>query len=224
MTERLPSIGEFSFQLVFEMQIYLEIGEDFIMSRITISILTPILAAAFVPSVACAQFYTPPPVQQSQGHFPGGAGLDLGLRNGGFNPAVGAGLGPIGAGVGTGFGTQGIGAGANAGVGPLGASLDGGLGRNGVGVRSSAGIGNTGAAVEGGLSGDGIGVGGNARLFGFGGGASLGVGDRGPGLGASLAFGPLGTLEIGSHRNSYPGAQQTAAHVTPGQGLSLIHI
>jgi len=143
MTARLPSIGEFSFQLVFEMQVFFEIEEDLIMSRITISILTPILAAAFVPSVASAQFYTPPPVQQSQGHFPGGAGLDLGLRNGGFNPAVGAGLGPIGAGVGTGFGTQGIGAGANAGVGPLGASLDGGLGRNGVGVRSSAGIGNT---------------------------------------------------------------------------------
>ena len=188
------------------------------MSRFTITILTPILAAAFVPSQASAQFYTPPPVQQQQSHFPGGVGLDLGLRNGGFNPAVGAGLGPVGAGVRTGFGTHGLGAGANAGVGPIGASLDGGLGSNGLGVRSSAGVGNTGAAVEGGISDGGIGFGGNARVFGFGGGASLGVGDRGPGLGASLAFGPLGTLQIGSHRNSYPGARQTAAHVTPGQG------
>ena len=188
------------------------------MSRATIAILTPILAAAFVPSHASAQFYTPPPVQQYQGHFPGGVGLDLGLRDGGFNPAVGAGLGPVGAGVRTGFGTHGLGAGANAGVGPIGASIDGGLGRNGVGLRSSAGVGNTGAAVEGGLSNGGIGLGGNARILGFGGGASLGVGDRGPGLGASLAFGPLGTLQIGSHRNSYPGARQTAAHVTPGQG------
>ena len=110
------------------------------MSRFTITILTPILAAAFVPSQASAQFYTPPPVQQQQSHFPGGVGLDLGLRNGGFNPAVGAGLGPVGAGVRTGFGTHGLGAGANAGVGPIGASLDGGLGRNGLGVRSSAGL------------------------------------------------------------------------------------
>ena len=187
------------------------------MSRATIAILTPILAAAFVPSTASAQFYTPP-APYHYAHAPGGVGLDLGLRRGGFNPAIGAGIGPVGAGVGTGFGTHGIGAGANAGVGPLGATLDGGLGRNGVGLRSSAGIGNTGAAVEGGISEGGIGLGGNARILGFGGGASLGFGDRGPGLGASLAFGPLGTLQIGSHRNSYPGAQQTAAHVTPGQG------
>ena len=188
------------------------------MSRLSIAILTPILAAAFVPSAASAQFYAPPPVQQAQFHSPGGVGLDFGLRNGGFNPALGAGIGPVGAGVGTGFGTHGVGAGANAGIGPIGASLDGGLGRNGVGLRSSAGIGNTGAAVEGGISEGGIGLGGNARIFGFGGGASLGFGDRGPGLGASLAFGPLGTLQIGSHRNSYPGARQTEAHVTPGQG------
>ena len=190
------------------------------MSRVSIAILAPILAATFVPSQASAQFYTPPSAQAYNSHSPGGVGLDFGLRNGGFNPAVGAGIGPVGAGFGTGFGTHGIGAGANAGVGPLGATLDGGLGRNGVGVRSSAGIGNTGAAVEGGISDGGIGLGGNARILGFGGGASLGFGDRGPGLGASLAFGPLGTLQIGSHRNSYPGAQQTAAHVTPGQGNS----
>jgi len=188
------------------------------MMRIQIAAFTMILGLASVPTAASAQFYAPPAAQPYQSHSPGGVGFDFGLRQGGFNPALGAGLGPVGAGVQTGFGTHGIGAGANAGIGPIGASLDGGLGRNGVGISSSAGVGNTGAAVEGGLSKDGIGLGGNARILGFGGGASLGVGDRGPGLGASLAFGPLGTLQIGSHRNSYPGARQTAAHVTPGQG------
>jgi len=42
------------------------------MSRLTIAILTPIVATVFVPSTASAQFYTPPPVQSHQGHFPGG--------------------------------------------------------------------------------------------------------------------------------------------------------
>jgi len=64
------------------------------MSRFTIALLTPILATAFVPSQAHAQFYAPPPAPHYQGHFPGGVGLDLGVRNGGFNPAVGAGVGP----------------------------------------------------------------------------------------------------------------------------------
>lgn len=171
-------------------------------------------------SEASAQYYTPASAQGFHGHQPVGLGLDLGLRNNGFNPNVGFGIGQVGAGLGTGIGRNGIGTGANVGVGPLGASVDGGLGPNGLGLRSSAGIGNTGAAFNGGVSGGGLGVGANARVLGFGPGASLGVGKNGPGLGASLAFGSLGTLLIGSHRNTYPGAQQTAAHIYPDQNTS----
>lgn len=183
------------------------------------SLLAAASVALFVGE-ASAQYYNPGPTSQSFGHQPGGIGADFGLNQNGFNPNVGFGVGPVGAGVGTGFGRQGIGTGANVGVGPLGASVDGGLGRNGLGLRGSSGIGNTGAAFNGGVSNGGLGVGANARVLGFGPGASLGVGRNGPGLGASLAFGPLGTLLIGSHRNSYPGAQQTAAHVYPGQNAS----
>ena len=179
-----------------------------------------LLAAAsltLLATEASAQYYNPAPAQQLNGHQPGGLGLDLGLRNNAFNPNVGLGIGQVGAGVGTGVGLNGIGTGANVGVGPLGASVDGGLGRNGLGVRASSGIGNTGAAFNGGVSKGGLGVGANARVLGFGPGASLGVGKNGPGLGASLAFGSLGTLLIGSHRNTYPGAEQTAAHMYPDQ-------
>lgn len=184
-----------------------------------LSLIAP-LSLAVLASEASAQFYTPGPAPQSHTQHPGGLGLDLGLRNGGFNPNAGVGIGQLGAGVGTGFGINGIGAGANAGVGPIGASVDAGLGRNGIGARAGAGIANTGAAFEAGLSGGGVGVGANAKVLGFGAGASLGVGKRGPGLGTSIAFGPLGTLLIGSHRNSYPGARQTAAFTRPNQNAS----
>ena len=174
---------------------------------------------ALLASEATAQYYTPVS-PQSFGQPPVGLGLDLGVQNGGFNPNVGFGVGPVGAGVGTGIDRNGFGQGFSAGVGPLGFSADGGLGRNGLGLGASAGIGNTGACFEGGLSDGGGGLGASTRLLGFGPGFSLGFGDRGPGLGASMAFGPLGTLLIGSHRNSYPGAQRTASHIYPGQNTS----
>ena len=189
------------------------------MYRILKSSLVAIGAIALFASDASAQYYNPGQVVQNNSYQPG-VGLSLGAQNGGLNPNAGFGFGPVGAGAGLGVGRNGIGAGANTGVGPLGITADGGLGRNGLGLRGSGGIGNTGAAFDGGISDGGIGVGANARLFGFGPGASLGIGKRGPGLGASVAFGPLGTLLIGSHRNSYPGAQQTAAHVYPNQGAS----
>ena len=190
------------------------------MSYLIKSSLVAVFSLTFMASEASAQYYAPTPAPQSNGHYPGGLGLDLGLRDYGFNPNAAVGIGPIGAGVGAGVGQHGLGLGANTGVGPLGASADAGLGRNGLGARGSAGIGKTtGAAFNGGISGDGIGVGASAKVLNFGAGASLGIGNRGPGLGASLGFGPLGTLLIGSHRNSYPGAQ-TAANTIPNQRAS----
>ncbi len=189
------------------------------MKRIFKPSLMAIAAVALFTAEASAQYYNPGQVVQNNDYQPG-VGLSLGAQNGGLNPNAGFGFGPVGAGAGLGLGRNGIGAGANTGVGPLGITADGGLGRNGLGLRGSGGIGNTGAAFNGGISDGGVGVGANARLFGFGPGASLGVGQRGPGLGASFAFGPLGTLLIGSHRNSYPGAQQTATHVYPNQGTT----
>lgn len=179
--------------------------------------LIAVIGVAFATGEASAQYYNPGPAPYSQAHHPGGLGLDLGLRNHGFNPNVGVGVGQVGAGVGAGVGRHGFGLGANTGVGPLGASADAGLSRNGLGVQGAAGIGRTtGAAFGGGISDGGLGVGASAKVLNFGAGASVGVGDRGPGLGASLGFGPLGTLLIGSHRNSYPGAQQ-AAFTYPNQ-------
>ena len=176
-------------------------------------------ALALFTSEASAQYYNPAPAPQSQDYKPR-IGAKLGAENGGINPQAGFGYGPVGAGARLGVGRNGVGAGANTGVGPIGVTADGGLGRNGLGLRGSGGLGNTGAAFNGGISDGGVGVGANARVFGFGPGASVGIGDRGPGLGASFAFGSLGTLVIGSHRNSYPGAQQTAAHIYPNQGTS----
>lgn len=188
-----------------------------------VKILKPALVAigafAFLTSEASAQYYNPAPAPQYQDYKPR-IGANLGAENSGLNPQAGFGYGPVGAGARLGLGRNGIGAGTNTGVGPIGVTTDGGLGPNGLGLRGSGGIGNTGAAFNGGISDGGVGVGANARILGFGPGASLGIGDRGPGLGASLAFGPLGTLRIGSHRNSYPGAQQTAAHILPNQGTS----
>ena len=190
------------------------------MSHFVQSSIIAIASVVFCTSDAAAQYYNPNPTPQPYAYQPVGAGLDLGLRNGGFNPSLGFGAGQVGAVAATGFGPNGLGQGLNAGVGPLGVSADVGLGRNGLGVRASSGISNTGASLEGGISGGGVGLGATTKLFGFGGGASIGVGDRGPGLGASVAFGPIGTLLIGSHRNSYPGAEQTAAHMYPGQNAA----
>lgn len=175
-----------------------------------------VAVAGFLTSEAAAQYYNPNANAQNYVHKPG-LGVSLGAQNNGINPNVGFGYGPVGAGVGAGIGGDGIGVGTNTGIGPLGVAADGGLGHNGLGLRAGAGIGNTGAAFNGGISDGGVGAGANARIFGFGPGASIGVGKRGPGFGANFAFGPLGTLLIGSHRNSYPGAAQTAAHAYPGQ-------
>ena len=190
------------------------------MSRLVKILLIVFSTFALLASEAVAQYYNPVSAPQSYGHQPGGVGLDLGLRNGGFNPNLGFGVGQVGAGVGSGIDRNGLGQGLNIGVGPLGISADSGFGRNGLGVRASSGIGNTGASLEGGLSGDGLGLGGSTKLLGFGAGASVGIGVRGPGLGASVAFGPIGTLLIGSHRNSYPGAQQTATYMYPNQNAA----
>lgn len=190
------------------------------MSRFYMTLIAPVIALAFTPSTASAQYYAPIPAQTFSQHQPGGLGVDLGLRNFGFNPSVGVGVGQLGAGVGAGLGPRSIGAGVNTGVGPIGVSTDAGLSRHGLGARGSAGIANTGAAFEGGLSRGGVGVGASAKVLGLGGGASVGIGNRGPGLGASLAFGSIGTLLIGSHRNSYPGAAQTSAFTHPSQKAS----
>lgn len=187
------------------------------MSRLLTISLATFGIVALMPVTASAQYYNPVPAPHSHVHQPGGVGLDLGLRNGGFNPNVGFGVGPFGAGVGSGIGRHGLGSGLNVGVGPLGVSADSGFGRNGLGARASSGVGNTGASLEGGFSNGGIGLGASSKLLGFGTGASIGIGKRGPGLGASVAFGPIGTLLIGSHRNSYPGAQQTMSHMYPSQ-------
>lgn len=173
-------------------------------------------ALALLTSEAAAQYYSPVP-SQSYGHKPGGLGLDLGLRHGGFNPNFGFGVGQAGLGVGAGAGRHGIGQGFNAGLGPLGASANGGIDRNGLGARASTGIHNTGAAFEGGVSHGGLGLGANTQFLGFGAGANIGIGERGPDLGASLAFGNLGTLVIGGYKNSYPGAKQTAFYTHPNQ-------
>ena len=185
-----------------------------------LAVLASLVGFAFLPVQATAQYYAPHSGPYAAPQLPIGFGVDHGLRNNGFYPSVGAGLGPIGAGVGAGLGSKGLGSGVNVGVGPIGVSTDGGIGRNGIGARTSAGLANTGAAFEGGISRGGVGFGTNARAFGIGGGASLGLGNRGPGLGASLAFGQIGTLVIGSHRNSYPGAAQTAYHTSPTQNAS----
>ena len=183
---------------------------------LSIAILT-VGAAALIPATASAQYYAPKPAPVSNSHHPGGAGIDLGFRDKGIHPNAGVGISRIGVGAGAGVGLRHVGAGANAGIGPLGASTDAGLGRNGLGARASAGIGQTGAAAEAGWSKGGLGLGASAKVLGFGAGASAGFGDRGPGVGASLAFGDIGTLVIGSHRNSYPGAQQTMSHMYPNQ-------
>ena len=181
--------------------------------------LVAIAGFALLNSEASAQYYNPAPAPQSYGQHVGG-GFGLGLNRNGFNPNLGFGAGPVGAGLGAGIGSNGIGTGFNTGVGPLGVAANGGLGRNGLGLATAAGVGNTGAAFDGGFSKGGLGFGTSAKLFGFGPGASLGIGNKGPGLGASMAFGTLGTLALGSHRNSYPGAQQTAAHMYPNQNAS----
>lgn len=190
------------------------------MSHIIQSSCLAILGLGLFSSEAVAQYYNPNASTPAYAHQSVGGGLDLGIRNNGINPNVGLGVGQVGAGLATGLGQNGVGQGLNVGVGPLGVSADAGLSRNGLGVRTSAGIGNTGAALEGGISDGGVGLGASTKILGFGGGASLGVGDAGPGLGASLAFGPLGTLVIGSHRNSYPGAEQTAAYTYPNQNAA----
>ena len=189
------------------------------MSRIVTTTIATLSFVALGTINAAAQYYTPgvAPTPYAQ---PVGLGFEHGIRNAGINPNVGFGLGPIGAGVGSGFGLNGAGAGANVGLGPLGVSTNGGISRHGIGGRGSAGFGNTGAAFEGGISNGGLGVGANVRAFGIGPGASIGFGDRGPSLGASVAFGRLGTLLIGSHRNSFPGAQQTLAHSEPSRDAS----
>ena len=186
------------------------------MSRFITALLAALGFVAFLPISAFAQYYTPSAAPNPYAQ-PVGLGFDHGIRNGGINPSVGFGAGPIGAGVGTGFGLNGAGAGVNAGLGPFGVSTNGGISRHSIGAGGSAGIGNSGAAFEGGVSGGGLGVGANVRAFGIGPGASIGIGERGPSLGASVAFGSLGTLLIGSHRNSFPGAQQTLAHTDPSQ-------
>ena len=188
----------------------------------TVILKTSLLAIAgfaLLSSEASAQYYTPAPAPQyGQQSVTGGFGL--GLNQNGFNPNLGFGVGSVGAGLGAGVGRNGIGTGFNTDVGPLGVTANSGLSRNGLGVATAAGIGNTGAAFDGGFSRGGLGFGTSAKLLGFGTGASLGIGNRGPGLGASMAFGSLGGFSIGSHRNSYPGAQQTAAHIYPNQNAS----
>jgi len=173
------------------------------------------LATAFTAMDASAQYYAPGSVGHNLTPAPLGLGIDPGFRPQGIYPNVGVGLGPLGAGVGAGAGFNGIGSGANVGVGPLGVAVNGGLNGNGLGAGVNAGIGNTGVGVEGGLSRGGVGAGAGVQLFGFGPAASVGVGDRGPSLGASVGFGPLGTLLIGSHRNSFPGAHKAAAYAEP---------
>lgn len=184
------------------------------MSRLVKTTSIAFSTLVLLTSEAAAQYYNPA-VTHVYGHQPGGVGLDIGFNRNGFNPNLGLGIGQVGAGVGAGVDVNGVGTGFNTGVGPIGVSADTGIGRRGVGVRASSGISTTGAAVEGGLSDGGLGVGASTKLLGFGGGASLGVGNGGPGLGVSLAFGPIGTLLVGSHQNTYPGAQQTAAHIYP---------
>ena len=180
-----------------------------------IALFAVLCGSMLIPNMALAQYYQPIPAAPSASHQPGGVGVDIGLRPGGFYPAIGAGIGQVGTGIGAGLGVNGLGYGIQSGAGPIGLSTNGGLGRQGLGTRASAGIANTGASVEGGLSQGGLGVGASAKLLGFGTGASLGVGKNGPGLGASLAFGKLGTLVIGSHKNSYPGAGEVAAQISP---------
>ena len=163
---------------------------------------------AFVPTSAAAQYYNPP---QPHIHTEGGGviAIDPGFREGVY-PQVGLGIGDVGAGVGAGFGARGVGAGATAGVGPLGATTDLGFSKNGLGGRASAGVGSgTGANAELGFGGGGVGAGASAKILGFGGGASLGIGNGGPGIGASVALGPLGSIRLGSHQGTYPGAEQT---------------
>jgi len=177
-----------------------------------------LMAVSTLP--AYAQFYTPPTEYAHQAHHPGGAGIDLGLTRQGFYPAIRAGIGPIGVGIGAGLGHHGLGTGANLGVGPLGATVNSGLGHQGLGLASRVGIGNTGLSADAGLSPDGLGMGASASVLGFGPGVSASIGHKGPGLGASVGFGPLGTLQIGSHANTYPSAQQTGDHFAPNNSAS----
>ena len=181
------------------------------MSRICFTLLAPIMTLALAPNAA-AQYYRPNAPLYTSFIQPAGIGVDPGLSHTGFNPNVGIGLGPVGTGLGAGIGLNGVGGGLNAGAGPFGVSTNSGLSRKGIGTRSTVGIGNTGGAFEGGFSRGGLGFGTNARVLGVGGGVSAGVGKRGPSAGASLAFGNVGTLLLGSHRNSFPGARQTAFH------------
>ena len=163
---------------------------------------------AFIPTSAAAQYYNPP---QPHIHTQGGGviAVDPGFREG-LYPQVGVGISDVGAGISAGLGARGVGAGATAGVGPLGATTDLGFSKNGVGGRASVGIGSgTGANAELGFGGGGVGAGASAKLLGFGGGASLGIGNGGPGIGASVALGPLGSIKLGSHQGTYPGAQST---------------
>lgn len=189
----------------------------------TVILKTSVLVIAglvVLSSEASAQYYTPPPVSQTYGQQPISGGFGLGLNGNGFNPNLGFGAGSVGVGVGAGIGRSGIGSGFNTGIGPIGATANGGLGSNGIGLATAAGIGNTGAAFDGGFSKGGLGIGSSAKILGFGPGASVGFGKSGPGLGASMAFGRLGTLALGSHRQTYPGAQQTAGHMQPNQNAS----
>ena len=167
-----------------------------------------IVGLAILPTTAAAQYYNPP---QPHIHTQGGGviAVDPGFVEGVY-PQVGLGISDVGAGVGAGFGARGVGAGATAGIGPVGATTDLGVSRNGLGGRASAGIGaGTGANAELGFGGGGVGAGASAKILGFGGGASLGLGNGGPGIGASVALGPLGSIKLGSHQGSYPGAQST---------------
>lgn len=172
-------------------------------------------------AAASAQYYVPQPAVQNHSHFPVGIGINPGFQPHGLYPNVGFGVGPVGTGASVGIGRHGAGAGANVGFGPIGVSTDAGIGRNGFGTRGNLGIGNTGAGIEGGVSNSGLGVGAGAQIFGFGPSASAGVGNKGLGLGASVAFGPIGTLQIGSHRNSYPGARLASIYANPAQTSSF---
>jgi len=69
------------------------------MSRLCLTLLVSTFGTALMAAPAAAQYYNPAPAPQYNPHSPGGVGLDLGFRNGGWNPAIGAGIGPIGAGI-----------------------------------------------------------------------------------------------------------------------------
>ena len=101
--------------------------------------LLAITATTFFAGEASAQYYNSNPQVQSHSYQPN-AGFRLGAQNGGINPNLGFGYGPVGAGVAAGVDRTGIGTGVNTGVGPLGVTADAGIGRNGVGLRGAGGI------------------------------------------------------------------------------------